>query len=607
MSRQPNNPALDAVRAEQRPDGGFSNLSTPDLSDFSTGRTFSTTFIPSLILCALNRVAGSEGIRQELASYLLSQRKPSGSFNYWDASAPEAASLAYPDDLDDTFLALAALKGHDGNAVGGAWVAGSLGLLTACEERPGGPYRTWLVNRDAPEVWRDVDLAVNSNVAFFLSQFGASVPGIEALQAAGVEAGTFSSPYYHGWQPVAYFVARSCQEELKEELAERISQLVGDTGWGNPAQTAMAVSSLALLERRELAREGLGLLPTEKFEPEAVIRDPYLEGVLHYAGSAALTAALCLEARSLCAQRSRPQAKLPASAARAQELLDAEAKALAPALRPGFETALGRSVRSANGLRVLSLPALLDPSAPEPLLVNLALIAAYGWLAYTLYDDFLDGEGVPAMLPVANLASRRLTATIATTLPETEFPSYALAALDRMEAANAWEAENCRFHPGAAPEDLPDFKDASQLAERSWGHALPALALCIQKGHAPESPVFKAVEAYFKSYLIARQLNDDAHDWKEDLAAGQLTYATSLLLGEAEGDLDRFYWHVTIRKLSETIIEECRKARLEIPAFAEAFAPEPFEAMISHYEKAAKNALAAHRRTTEFLEAYSER
>jgi len=31
-----------------------------------------------------------------------------------------------------------------------------------------------------------------------------------------------------------------------------------------------------------------------------------------------------------------------------------------------------------------------------------------GWLAYTIYDDFLDEEGKPELLPLANMYLRRL-------------------------------------------------------------------------------------------------------------------------------------------------------------------------------------------------------
>jgi hypothetical protein len=62
----------------------------------------------------------------------------------------------------------------------------------------------------------------------------------------------------------------------------------------------------------------------------------------------------------------------------------------------------------------------------------------------------------------------------------------------------------------------------------------------------------------FRHYLIARQLNDDLHDWREDMRAGCMTYVLTVLLRDAcilPGEypldellptLERYFWYQTL-------------------------------------------------------------
>ena len=49
-------------------------------------------------------------------------------------------------------------------------------ILLSTETTVGGPYRTWLVPPDSEPVWLDVDIAVNSNVAYFLTLLAVTLP-----------------------------------------------------------------------------------------------------------------------------------------------------------------------------------------------------------------------------------------------------------------------------------------------------------------------------------------------------------------------------------------------------------------------------------------------
>jgi hypothetical protein len=114
--------------------------------------------------------------------------------------------------------------------------------------------------------------------------------------------------------------------------------------------------------------------------------------------------------------------------------------------------------------------------------------------------------------------------------------------MDGIDDTNAWEQTHCRFKIGSAdgmPEDLP-FDSFENLADRSMGHALPAVAVYLAANAAivreddfqnlTSSVKLASILSFFKNYLIARQLHDDAHDWKEDLERGQINAAGARLL-----------------------------------------------------------------------------
>src|SRR3990167_6664752 len=96
------------VRRRQRPDGGFTAYEI-----MRPTKRYRTTFVPSLIGLALQEVEASDSIRERLAAFLLTQKSPDWAWNYWDRDSIHAHKIPYPDDLDDTFLALTYLWYQD--------------------------------------------------------------------------------------------------------------------------------------------------------------------------------------------------------------------------------------------------------------------------------------------------------------------------------------------------------------------------------------------------------------------------------------------------------------------------------------------------------------
>src|SRR5581483_3157393 len=201
--------AIETIKTEQGEDGGFFSLSSSDQKHFSGKFRYQTTFFSSNILCCLNSVrryslesstlTDLETVCEKTANFLLAERSNYWSFNYWARSTEEYRTMPYPDDLDDTFVALIGLYEYDPNIIDGGVSAKIAKLLPLMETNPGGPYRTWIVSPDTGPEWHDVDMVVNSNIGYFLSRLNVSLPNLAKFIEKCVRDENIYSRYYPGF------------------------------------------------------------------------------------------------------------------------------------------------------------------------------------------------------------------------------------------------------------------------------------------------------------------------------------------------------------------------------------------------------------------------
>jgi hypothetical protein len=547
---------LGYLGAVQLPDGSFQSFSSPSQTSFQPAVTYRTTFAPALILSALAgaKVAGSVALRERLAAWLAAQAGPQGSFNYWAAGSPQRRRQPYPDDLDDTFCALSALYLHDPALIDEKALASAVKLLLATESEVGGPYRTWLVPPDAEPVWHDVDLGVNSNVAYFLSLTGNPLPKLTAFIDKALTTNKLSSPYYPSAYPIVYFIARAYRGKRPAALIRIIRELLANAG--NALETALCLSSLARLgvSGNQIRRINnlLGLQAADGSWPAAAFcLDPAIGKQAYYNGAPALTTAFAIEALQLyTGQSPTKRSKTTAQASETHQhkvlaLARHQCRSLEADLRATTLKALRKLAASSNGPEIIGLPQKFNRSLAKPvsgrsgtLLASLSLANLYGWLAYTIYDDFLDETGQPALLPVANVTMRNSLACFNQARPDDPaFKQLVRQTFDTIDGANAWETAHCRLARDGEEitiNELPNYGNLSKLAERSIGHALPALTLLLASGTSQRSVAFRQLRRALSHYLIARQLSDDCHDWPEDLANGHATYVVTRLLRDLD-------------------------------------------------------------------------
>ncbi len=637
------------VATQQAKGGNFPSLSFANLSDFTGAIRYESTFFTSLILDSLSSVEANpqaQKIKKKAASFLLTQKSPHWSFNYWIRDSREAKEKPYPDDLDDTFCALASLFRYDFNLIDGEAMAGVVGLLTAVESEEGGPYKTWLVGEGSGKKWQDVDVAVNSNVAYFLSLADIHLPKLDAFIETSIHNDELSSPYYPSVYPIIYFISRFYKGKYIGKMKDfLLSKRHKDYSWGNPLQTALCVSALLNfgVDPSEVTKSVNWLVDLQEdgcWLPYAFCIDPAREGKTFYAGSSALTTALCLESLSKYLMNNKRENVSVSKNDHKDALYDQIVKTVKKVFEP-FDSPfrkrafslLDRLIENDTSRQIPLMPYFFavslgekGESIPRTLLIQLGVANVLGWIAYTIYDDFLDEEGDPTMLSIANTALRRVTSIFESLMPEDRgFKVFFHVIMDYMEGANSWEVGNCRVKLTSGKIDvrrfeIPDFGNYEKLAYKSLGHALGPIAILFYLGYKEDSREVVSMIGFFKHYLIAKQLNDDAHDWEKDLQMGQINPVCALLLERIYSTsietkkeialsvllprLQKMFWHEVIDQVCAAILENVSKARRSLKKCHIIAEASSLESLLIKHEKAAQQALREKDQAMTFLSFY---
>lgn len=295
-------------------------------------------------------------------------------------------------------------------------------------------------------------------------------------------------------------------------------------------------------------------------------------------------------------------------------------------LRQDIQTLVDAIVTSPASNEIIALAAqfaqALPNSVPKDITNLLGIANTYTWIAYTLYDDFLDDEGKPQNLPLANIALRHGIAAFQQSLPDNSaFQKHIANTFDTIEVANAWETLNCRWkvdkkqlHIGT----LPDYGDLHKLCERSLSHSLPIIGVLAACNKSLTSSLVRDVRTAFEEYLIIRQLSDDLRDWQEDIRAGHVSYViVSLLQGtrihqksvsftELMPRLEEQFWRETLPALSHEIQTRGQRARQLLRKHHSLAADNILAKLIQSLEEAAQHTLDEQQRADQFLQAYQQ-
>ncbi len=631
------NTGIQQLASLQEKDGSFLSLSSPDEHNFIDAISYSTTFLNSFILLettSLSSTTELSYLRNKTANFLLSHKSEYWSWNYWQRYSQEAKELTCPDDLDVTFCSLAALFHYDKKIITGDIFAYVVKILTATEKKEGGPYRTWLVGENASDIWKDVDIAVNSNVAYFLSLHDISLPSLTKYIEGQIKKKKLTSPYYPSFYAPVYFLSRFYKGEQKKIIIDMLWEKRDKEGiWENPLKTALATLSLLNLgmEPKKLKNGITYLLNTHKkslWPAYGFSIDPSKNGKQYFAGSVALTTVFCLKALHNYQLAHKENNKKNQMTSAQYEERDLYYQEITKKIKDYYAT--HGELLGDTGEKLLLRITSKDINNQIPLLsyyfsqslrkkskivtknflIKLGMANVLGWVAYTIYDDFLDEEGDPSLLPLAIISLRQLTYIFDTfTVRKKRIQKLYHTLLNKVDRANMEELQK-----RSDIKNSFELKDIDQLADKSIGHALGPLAIIILLGYTQESKEFKNILAFFTHYLIAKQLNDDAHDWEEDLKKKHITPIVALLLNRAQEkkiikklkNLQEIFWQEIIQEVCELIYQHARKAKIALKKSTIISDPTMLENLLAIPVGAADKALEEQKNVNVFLKTYQQ-
>lgn len=663
---------LEFLKTQQQSDGSFLTLSSPSYDSATHAISFHSTFTTSLILDCLHHIPAvlvRNHIIEKSVNFLHEQKNNQWTWNYWARGSKEEKTLPYPDDLDDTSCALVALYKSNPSAFNGSELAHFVTILTQLEIKVGGPYRTWIVPDTVDDIWKDVDLAVNANIGYFLSLFDISLPALEKFIETSIKKNTLSSPYYASIFPILFFVARWYKGKHTALLIKRITTYQLGECWGTDIQTALAISALMYLGYDMTAlKRPIEFLQTSQKKDGSWEWGAFYTGVnpnkdtSYYAGSQALTTAFCIQALSQYQEiittipNTRTTSSMSTYTNTVITRVNQRISTWSPQGYQKINPLLLRLTQGKTGEQLVLLPYYfwesLDPvlkkriKKPEELLMTLSCATLYGWIAYTIYDNILDNEGNPEELSVANLCLRELTYifTHAITHVDTEnsfekqtaFNSLFTRVMDNVDNANQWEVVYAHIPTSIILDSIiiPKYNELSivthsagkfkqnipsapPLSARSLGHALAPICLLVSVGLDPKGNTVNAIEHFFHCYLTARQLNDDAHDWEEDLRQGRINCVGSYILQQSNTlkkyasknllqlanchHLKTLFWETLIPHVSQKVLQVCDEGEAAIEHTPDIVYQHFYKEMMKGQREIAKQTLSQQEQVQQFL------
>lgn len=584
----------------------FESLSSANTDFSSDCLKFHTVFTNAIILICLSesKTSVSDTISRKLFSFLKKQKGDLCTFNYWDKNSKEYSKIPYPDDLDDTFCALLAMYKFNKLSISGNDLKKILEVLISQEVETGGPYYTWLVDQNDVE-WKDIDLAVNSNIANFLTEFGIELQNITSFIDESINNNSIKSRYYPTSTPVAYFISRSYKGQSKKKLK-------------NTLETLYSRESSTLLDRIIISSS---LLRLNLFQHELVARtietlldanintsnafpfyrgvNPFLNGKKYYAGSENLTAALTIEFLTLYKKKA-----IEIGASHTKASLEKQNRIVCNDVSLELQQAHGiiaeygaerldTLLKNPDMAFITCIPYIIYRSFKTPIkienfiLADIAKATLFGWLAYDIYDDFFDNQSIPYHLSVANFSLRKLSTTFTSDYLSKEFHSFFHETMNIVDNANASEAKMpiIKVKNNALILDdkiIPIIRSNASPENKSIGHILPIVAIYSLVGYSPQHNKTLTAINFFKNYLAARQLIDDMHDWEEDLKLGKINTVAFQIINEALKKqkkkvtinyLRSLFWEVTVIKSCKRVYKHIDQAEKTGMPFLEILEP----------------------------------
>lgn len=438
------------------------------------------------------------------------------------------------EDLNRVFWVLYGLYKFDPQLIDGAWLAYAIKRLTKSELKAGGPYGS---------AKNSVETITNGLIAAFLVQYEVSLPNVEKYITKVLDS-VNRKKMNTSMLCFMYVVAPILNKKNKQRILAELNKLK-PKNLENSAHSAVYISTVL------------------KIEPKSNI-NPYVEHLLlqidnkdsdkgtfnfsekNTTSKMIVRNGLIVEALSYYILAHTKKTKKTQSSILYKDVCRRTKSELASLPSPLDKTSLNmwrQMIIADKNHEIVLMPKFFAETligCPDYLMAqcnNLGTANFYNWISTVIYDDFIDEEGSPGLLPLANITHRSSLQIYNEVLADTPyFNAYVEKLYRKVDTANAWEVANTRAEVNKGKisiTNLPVYEERELLADRALGHVIGPILITMRLPKIQPEQI-KAIEQAMKHYLIARQLNDDLHDWRKDLQAGHLSSVLTDMLDGIE-------------------------------------------------------------------------
>lgn len=207
----------------------------------------------------------------------------------------------------------------------------------------------------------------------------------------------------------------------------------------------------------------------------------------------------------------------------------------------------------------------------KPPLLNRQLKAlgisnCYLWLAYSLADKIIDTATHADLAPIAHYFSGMAFLSYEEAGLSTRQLHACATITDKAISAEQLHSQTTNLHlrqQSIKFSSLPSIANTySLLGRKSYAHlAGPATILNLSDYSNAEK---SSIMALLEDYCALRQLNDDLHDWKDDLSRKNMTYTVTRLIHDyIESSIQKTSHTVTLQQLQKTFFTHTLSSCIE--------------------------------------------
>lgn len=530
-------------------------------------------------------------VQERAANFLLSRKQKDGKFS---------------DNTLKNFFVISALFEYDSSIFDGFFLGNILKSLVRLEKEVGGPY----FDSDM----KTIDLATNIQIAYFLSLNNVHLPNLDNFIEKAIIEQNYNSNFYKSAFPLIYILSKFYQGGNRQLI---INYLNRNNHSFNKSSLDLLFLFLALknfsLENKNLKKTILNL--QKEITSEEIIKSILLQKVL-------------IPFRNKCDENIISEEKMENKIVK---LAEDRFKDLSDDFRNLALSEIQKTMKKNEDKQMFLMPYFFKKALgkkgeifADNYIAELGLVNVFFWNAFIIYDDFWDEEGIPKKLPSANLYAREFIKFFCLALPEnTGFNNIFSQMMDRLDAANTWETLYCRAQIKNGhlliPEKLPDYSDYTLAFEPASAHILGCMIMLFKLGYDFKSREMNNLKKYFKNYLIAMQINDDAHDWEDDLSKGHLSTVVVMIINEykknhpeakqidlnQKQELKEIYYNQVIDNMCSLVLDYTQKSRRSLSSLYFLENKYFLEKIINITENVARDTLQEKEKMGQFLKGFS--